>query len=66
MISGRMRIEFGPGGKEAAEVGSGEAFHVPKRIIHREVTADSEGGAIFLVRVGSAEPVVNVDVPEGS
>ncbi|HWO40470.1 MAG TPA: cupin domain-containing protein [Candidatus Eisenbacteria bacterium] len=66
MISGSMRIEFGPGGKEAAEVGSNDAFHVPKRIIHREVTAESEPGVIFLVRVGSGEPVVNVDGPEGS
>jgi uncharacterized RmlC-like cupin family protein len=66
VICGRMRIEFGPGGKESAEVSSGEAFHVPRRIIHREVTTQTEPGAIFLVRVGSGDPVVDVDGPERS
>lgn len=64
VISGRVRIEFGPGGKESAEAGAGEVLHVPKRIIHREVTVGSEPGVIFLVRVGTGEPVVNVDGPE--
>ncbi|MCI0438445.1 MAG: cupin domain-containing protein [Chloroflexi bacterium] len=64
VISGRVRIEFGPGGKELVEVGPGEVFHVPSRVIHREVTVGLESGVGFLVRVGSGEPVVNVDGPE--
>ncbi len=64
VISGRVRIEFGPAGEESVEIGSGEVFHVPSRIIHREVTIGVEPGVIFLVRVGTGEPVVNVERPE--
>lgn len=64
VISGRVRIEFGPGGEESVEIGSGEVFHVPSRIIHREITVGVEPGVIFLVRVGTGEPVVNVERPE--
>lgn len=66
LISGRLQIEFGPGGKDSAQIGSGEVFHVPKGIIHREVTVGAEPGVVFVVRVGSGEPVVNVDGPEPS
>jgi len=64
VISGRIRIEFGPEGKESVGIGSGEVFHVPRQIIHREVTVGAEAGVIFLVRVGTGKPVVNVDGPE--
>lgn len=64
VISGRLLLQFGPGGKESAEVGPGEAFHVPKRIVHRETTLGSEPGVIFVVRVGAGKPVVNVEQPD--
>jgi uncharacterized RmlC-like cupin family protein len=64
VISGRLRLEFGPGGGQAAEVGPGEAFHVPSKIVHREVTVGDQPGVIFVVRVGSGIPVSNVDAPE--
>ena len=64
VISGRLRIEFGPGGKEAVEIGPGEVFHVPSKIVHREVTGDAGPAAIFVVRSGTGNPVVNVDEPE--
>lgn len=64
VISGRLRIEFGPGGKESVEMGPGEVFHVPSKIIHREVTSESGPGTVFLVRSGTGKPVVNVDKPE--
>ncbi len=65
VISGRIRFEFGPGGEESVEVGPGEVFHVPSKIVHREVTGDAEPAAIFLVRSGTGSPVVNVEEPEG-
>jgi uncharacterized RmlC-like cupin family protein len=64
VISGRLLLEFGAGGKESAEVGPGEAFHVPKNLIHRETTLGTEPGVIFVVRVGRGEPFVNVEKPD--
>jgi uncharacterized RmlC-like cupin family protein len=64
VISGQIRIDFGPGGKESVGINPGEVFHVPSEIIHREVTVGAEPGVIFLVRVGTGKPVVNVDGPE--
>ena len=43
VISGRIRIEFGPRGKESVGIGLGEVFHVPRQIIHREVTVGGGG-----------------------
>ncbi len=63
-ICGQLRIEFGPGGREWLGMGPGEVLHVPKRMIHREVTLGPEAGMAFVVRVGAGEPVVNVDGPE--
>jgi hypothetical protein len=54
-----MRVEPREGG-EVAEGQEGDFVHVPKRIVHREITP--EGGATAIVmRVGSGPPVVNVD-----
>ena len=64
VISGRIRIEFGPDGTESVAIGPGEVFHVPSKIVHREVTGDAEPAAIFVVRSGTGSPVVNVDEPE--
>lgn len=61
--SGRVRMEFGPGGEEAIEAGPGDFVHVPKHVIHREVNPADEEGAAILIRVGSGPPVVNVEGP---
>jgi uncharacterized RmlC-like cupin family protein len=62
-ISGKIRLEFGAAGKVSLEGGPGDVFHVPKSIVHRELALGSGEGVVFLVRVGSGEPVVNVDGP---
>jgi uncharacterized RmlC-like cupin family protein len=64
VISGQIRIEFGPNGKNSVAIGPGESFHMPSKIIHREVTSDEEAGVIFLVRVGTGKPVVRVKGPQ--
>jgi uncharacterized RmlC-like cupin family protein len=61
--SGRIRMEFGPGGTKVVDAGPGDFVHVPKGLIHREVNPTDEEGAIILVRVGSGPPVVNVEGP---
>lgn len=59
LLQGGMRVEPREGG-EVADGREGDFLHVPKRIVHREVTP--EGGATaIVVRVGSGPPVVNVD-----
>ena len=58
------RIEFGPGGKESIELSVGEVVYVPKHIIHRDVTTGSEPVLVFTVRVGTGQPVFNVDGPD--
>jgi uncharacterized RmlC-like cupin family protein len=64
-ISGRLRLEWGPGGRESVEADPGDVFNIPKGVVHRELTLGAEKGAAFLVRVGTGEPVINVDGPEG-
>lgn len=64
-ISGRVRLEFGPGGHESVEGSAGDVFFIPKGVVHRESAVGPDEGVVFLVRVGSGEPVVNVEGPEG-
>ena len=64
-ITGRLRLEFGPGGKGSVEAGPGDVLYIPKGVVHRELTLGAEKGTAFLVRVGKGEPVINVDGPDG-
>ena len=64
-ITGRLRLEFGPGGKGSVEAGPGDVFYIPWSVVHRELTLGAEKGTAFLVRLGQGEPVINVDGPDG-
>lgn len=64
VVSGRARIEYGPGGREAVEGGPGTFAHVPKGIVHRETNTGAEENAIVIVRLGSGPPVIQVEGPE--
>src|SRR2546425_8236496 len=50
VVSGRLRLEHGPGGKEAVEVTPGDFFHIPPRLVHRDLNMD-KGRALVLVNV---------------
>lgn len=65
VVSGGGRIEFGAGGQEVVEATTGDFLHVPSRLIHRESNPSEEESVIILFRVGSGEPVFNVDGPDG-
>jgi len=65
VITGRLGLEFGPGGKESVEAGPGDVFVIPRGVVHRELTLGAEKGTAFLVRLGKGEPVINVDGPDG-
>ena len=65
VVSGVIRFEGGPGGGDNIDVRAGDFFHVPARLIHRDVNPSvSEGHEVILFLFGSGLMVVNVDGPE--
>ncbi|MGH2589863.1 MAG: cupin domain-containing protein [Actinomycetota bacterium] len=66
LLTGRLRMESGPGGTSVVEAVPGDFLLVPRGAIHREANpADVEATAI-VVRSGRGEPVVNVEGPAGA
>jgi len=39
---GRMKLEYAVNGASAVEVGQGDFFHIPPRLVHRDVNPDNE------------------------
>jgi uncharacterized RmlC-like cupin family protein len=64
VLSGRIRIECGPGGRTVLEGGPGDFLLIPAREIHREGNPTDETTEVVLVRAGQGEVVVNVERPE--
>ncbi len=65
MVSGKGRLEYGPGGREAVEVEAGDFFHVPLHTVHCDVNPDPKEGQLAIIFfVGTGPMVVNVDGPE--
>jgi uncharacterized RmlC-like cupin family protein len=65
VMGGRLRVEYGPGGKEVAEAGPGDFLHIPRDTVHREASGSPEGAESVVFRVGGGEVLFNVDGPEG-
>lgn len=65
VVSGRMRLESGPGGAEVVEAGPGDFLRVPAGAVHRESNPSGEPARAVIVRCGSGAPTVNVDGPAG-
>jgi uncharacterized RmlC-like cupin family protein len=63
VLSGRVRIECGPGGRTVLDGGPGDFIFVPAGEIHREGNPTDGTSEIVLVRAGQGEVVVNVDGP---
>ncbi|MEJ7705069.1 MAG: cupin domain-containing protein [Geodermatophilaceae bacterium] len=64
VVSGVMRMQFGPGGQQSADAGPGDFVHVPPGVVHREVNPTADRSSAVVVRAGSGTPVVNVDGPD--
>ena len=64
VTEGRARFEFGPGGGDAVEGGTGDFVMIPAHTVHREMNPGSRESAVALFRVGSGTPVFNVDGPD--
>jgi uncharacterized RmlC-like cupin family protein len=64
VVRGRTRIEWGPGGRESAEVSAGDFYVISPNTIHREGNPGSEDQVIVGFQLGSGPVVVNVLRPE--
>jgi uncharacterized RmlC-like cupin family protein len=63
VVSGALRMEFGPGGEEVLEATAGDFLYVPPHAVHRELNPAAAESTLVVVRAGSGEAVVNVDGP---
>jgi len=64
LVAGRLRLEYGRGGKDAADVRAGDFFHIPVGLVHRDVNPSRRIDAIVVnVLLGEGPTVVNVAEP---
>jgi uncharacterized RmlC-like cupin family protein len=65
VLTGALRMEFGPDGSQSLEAGPGDFVYVPKGAVHREGNPTSEPADIIVMRSGSGQPTFNLDGPAG-
>jgi len=63
VVSGRLRMESGPGGLDVIEAVAGDFLHVPSGAVHRESNPAPAESSIVVVRAGRGAPTVNADRP---
>jgi uncharacterized RmlC-like cupin family protein len=63
VLTGALRMEFGPGGAETTQAGPGDFLLVPEGAVHRESNPTSEPADVIVVRAGTGGSNVNVDGP---
>lgn len=65
MLSGRTRVDYGPGGKKSFELGTGDYAYFPRRVIHRcQILEGGDNVRYVFVRLGKGETLENVDAPD--
>ena len=64
VLTGALRMEFGPRGAHTADAGPGDLVYVPKGCVHRESNPTEEDADLFVVRAGQGESTFNVDEPD--
>ena len=64
VLSGGLRMEFGPAGGHTVEASAGDFVYVAPGAIHRESNPTDFESQIVVVRSGTGVPVLNVDGPE--
>jgi uncharacterized RmlC-like cupin family protein len=60
VVSGRLRLEWNDG-KDSAEVGPGDFFHIPVGLVHRDLNPDRSATVVTNVSLGEGPTVVNLD-----
>lgn len=64
IVSGTLRFEYGKGGGDFAVALTGDFFHIPAGLIHRDVNPDGRIEAVVVnIMSGRGPSVVNVDRP---
>lgn len=63
VLSGALRLEFGPRGVERIEAGPGDFFLIPPQVVHRESNPGADEQVLVVIRSGSGATVVNVEEP---
>lgn len=66
IVSGQMRLEFGPDGQSVVDATPGEFVHVPAYTVHRESNPTDYVSVAVLARAGGGVPTVNVDDPRST
>ena len=62
VVVGVIRFEGSPGGHDTIDVGRGDFFHVPARLVNRDVNpSPTESHEVILFLRGHGPMVVNVD-----
>ncbi len=64
VVSGTLRMQFGPGGRETLDAGPGEFVHVPAFAVHRESNPTDRTSTAVLARAGGGVRTVNVAGPD--
>ena len=64
VVTGALRMEFGPAGRSTLEAAPGDFLYVAPGAVHRESNPTESESNIIVVRAGSGEAVVNQDGPE--
>ena len=63
VVSGTLRMEFGPGGRDTFDAVAGDVVQVPAGAVHREANPRDEESLLVVVRCGTGAPTINVDGP---
>jgi len=62
---GRLRLEYGPKGSLAVDLDAGDFFHIPRRLVHRDVNPVRDREVVIVNALpGEGAKVVNVDGPD--
>jgi uncharacterized RmlC-like cupin family protein len=64
VVSGGLRLEYGPDGQDMVDAQPGDFVFVPPHVVHREGNPSSADATVIVVRAGVGEAVFNVDGPD--
>jgi uncharacterized RmlC-like cupin family protein len=64
VLSGRLAVEFGEGGRRAVQAEAGDFLVIPSGLIHRESTpGDGPSESVVIRAGGDGPPTIEVDGP---
>lgn len=64
LLKGEAVLEFGPEGGESLAIKAGDFFHLPPRIVHRDVNPSDEQQHWIINFVGAGKMVEHVEGPD--